>query len=210
MDSPTIIYEDEDVLALNKPAGLTVVELAEKYPQVTLAHRLDKETSGVILAAKNETALEYLRQLFRTGGIKKKYLALVYGHPPGGTIDLSIGRSRKDPRRRIAGKGATGKLREAVTEYRVLEELGKYSLLEVKPKTGRTHQIRVHFKALGYPIACDGLYAPGRACPPPLGRQALHAESVEFIDQTGKKRLFRAVLPPDFQEALDNIRRTGV
>ena len=214
---PTIIYEDEDVLAINKSAGIEVVGIAEwatkKYPKAKLAHRLDKDTTGVLLIAKNEKVYEYLKNLFQNHEIKKKYLALVYGKVKNGEgiIDLSIGRSHKDPRKRIAGKGATSKLREAVTEYRVLEKFGKYTLIEARPKTGRTHQIRVHFKALGYPIVADQLYAPAsmlkQSANLPIARQALHAASLELVLPPGIKKEFKAGLPSDFRLTLDELRK---
>ncbi len=208
------------------------------YPQFILAHRLDKDTTGVLLIAKTEKSYEFLKAQFQNREIKKKYLALIYGQPKNdsGTIDLPIGRSRKDPRKRIAGKGATGKLREAVTDWRVLERFsplplvpprrrGKtagefkvlsfgedlggvgFSLIEARPQTGRTHQIRVHFKAIGYPIVCDALYATGKVCPLPLTRQALHAASLELTLPSGTRAKLEAALPEDFETTLANLRQ---
>lgn len=226
---PKIIYEDGDVLVLNKPAGMDVVELGEwvreRCPTAVLAHRLDKDTSGVLLVAKNQAVYDYLKNLFQTHQVKKIYLALVYGAPKNndGIIELSIGRSRKDPRKRIAGKGATSKLRAAVTEYQVLENFENwstpsvdqklnFSLLEARPKTGRTHQIRVHFKALGYPIVADGLYAPqsmlAQSQDLPIKRQALHAASLEFTLPSGDQKRFEADIPADFAAALADLRRS--
>jgi 23S rRNA pseudouridine1911/1915/1917 synthase len=213
-----IIYEDTEVLALDKPAGLDVVALGEwlaaRYPGARLAHRLDKDTSGVILAAKSEKIYEtYLKPLFQNHEIKKTYLALVYGTPKNesGVIDLPIGRSRQDPRKRIAGKGATGKLREAVTEYEVKEKLGDYSLLEARPRSGRTHQIRAHLKALGYPIVADALYAPASMLEQskalPIKRQALHAASLELVLPSGQRIKLEAPLSPDFLALLAALRR---
>ncbi len=218
-----IIYEDEDILAVDKPAGVVVHRdqftpagevtiadwLLEKYPTAQLAHRLDKDTTGVLLIAKNQIVHDYFKKLFQTDGIKKRYLALVFGQPPGGIIDLPVGRSRRDPRRRIAGRGAVGKLREAVTEYSVLENLGDYSMVEAWPKTGRTHQIRVHFKAIGYPIVGDALYSPVHQLanlPFVLNRQALHATSVEFISPAGKVLKIESALPDDLAGVLKRLR----
>lgn len=211
MTEPKIIYEDPDLLALDKPAGVDVVMIAEwltkKYPGAQLAHRLDKDTTGVLLVAKNQSSLDYLKHLFQTRQIKKTYLALVYGlAPERGTIDRAIGRSRKDPRRRIAGRGASGKLREALTYYQRLENLGDYSWVEIKPQTGRTHQIRVHFKAINHPVVCDELYASGKTCPAPLARQALHASRVEFQASNGQVIKLEAPLPADLLATLDNLR----
>lgn len=225
MPEPKIIFEDDSLLALDKPAGLDVVALAVwlagKYPAARLAHRLDKETSGVILAAKDKVVGEQLKKLFQTGGIRKTYLALVYGRPKNeeGVINLPIGRSRQDPRKRIAGRGAVSKLREATTRYRVLERFeksstlgvdGNYTLLEVRPKTGRTHQIRVHLKALGYPVVADRLYAPesflARSADLPIKRQALHAVGLEFVAPNGQLLKLESLLPPDFAAALTKLR----
>jgi 23S rRNA pseudouridine1911/1915/1917 synthase len=250
MLDPKIIYEDDDLLAINKPAGFEVTAIADwlvkKYPTARLAHRLDKDTSGVLLMAKNEKVYEYLKNLFQTREIKKKYLALVYGAPHSAeasrgdwhTINLPIGRSRKDPRKRIAlpagrqgVKGVGNKWREAVTEYRVLEKFNcteveprYFTLLEVRPRTGRTHQIRVHFKALGYPIVADQLYAPAsrlkQSASLPIARQALHAASLELVlparhasqdavGPTGRRIKLEANLPTDFTAALAELRRTS-
>ncbi len=228
MPSLKVIFEDADLLVIDKPAGISihpdnfnkeptvvdwllvncpeVVGVGEQPERPGIVHRLDKDTSGVLLVAKNQKTFEFLKQLFQTGSIAKKYWTLVYGHPPGGVIDLPIGRSRKDPRRRLAGKGASGKLREAKTLYRVVEELGPYSLLEVSPKTGRTHQIRVHFKAIQTPVVCDALYTPGKVCPAPLARHALHAGNLEFVDWNGQKRSFTSPLPADLSQTLANLR----
>src|SRR3989344_2303309 len=223
MSEPTLIYEDQDILALNKLAGwrvqadqfhLTAPNILDwarvKYPEALLAHRLDKETSGVLLLAKNETSYEYLKKLFQTGGMKKKYLALVYGRvkTESGLIDWPIGRSRKDPRQRLAIDPARiqsrlrGKVRPARTEYQVLERFPNFTYLEARPWTGRTHQLRVHFKALGHPIVCDALYAPGCPCLPGLTRQALHAASLEFILPSGQPIKLEAEPPADFSQTL--------
>lgn len=213
MLEPAIIYEDKDVLVLDKPAGLDVVAVAawlqSKYPEAQLAHRLDKDTSGVLLVAKTEKVYEYLKNLFQTRQVQKKYLALVYGLVKNehGLIALPIGRSRKDPRKRLAGKGATSKLREALTEYVVKEKFSHHTLLEVSPKTGRTHQIRVHLKALGYPILGDQLYAPASllATSPQLPRQALHAASLTLKLPSGQTKEFNAALPEDFSTVLASL-----
>lgn len=224
MGEPKIIYEDNDVLAIDKPAGMDVVAVGEwatkKYPEAKLAHRLDKDTTGVLLIAKNEKVYEYLKQQFQERKVQKKYLALVYGKikDDEGVINLSIGRSRKDPRKRIAGKGATSKLREAVTEYKVLSRFAKasqdeigFTYLEAWPRTGRTHQIRVHFKALGYPLVADQLYTPAsmlaRSANLPIKRQALHAASLELILPSGVKKELKAELPEDFEATLANLRQ---
>jgi len=213
---PKIIYQDENLLALDKPAGVSVQELGDwlavAHPGCQLAHRLDKDTTGLILVAKNQPTRDYLKQLFQTGGIKKTYLALVYGKVKNdsGAIDWPIGRSRKDPRKRIAGKGATGKLREALTEYQVKEKFPSYTLLEARPRTGRTHQIRVHLKALGYPIVADQLYAPTsmleKSAALLIARQALHAARLEFVAPSGQSLKLESPLPSDFAATLAGLR----
>ncbi len=204
---PLVIYEDNDLLALDKPAGISVLELQSRLPQATLVHRLDRGTSGLILAAKHPAAREYLRELFRARRIEKTYLALVCGvvRRDEALIDLPIGRSAKDPRRRVASAKAFGRLRSARTHFRVLERFSGLTLLEVKPETGRTHQIRVHLKAFGYPIAGDELYgAPGVA--PGMRRLALHAARLVFPNRRGETTRLAAPLPEDFAHALALLR----
>jgi len=188
----------------------------ETYCEVKLehpyAHRLDRDTSGVLVFAKNEKAHDFLRKAFTDREVKKEYLAIVHGVPSErkGVIDFDIGRSRKDFRMRSAQPKAKGRLREAVTRYEVIgtaeEGSGKYTLLRVRPKTGRTHQIRVHCAAIQHPIVCDQLYAPQR--PPMLGfkRLALHALSITILHPSGKEMTFVAPLPPDFIAAEAQLR----
>lgn len=234
-DSISIIYKDDDLVVINKPAGIsvhgdgvsserTIVDwVLENFPECQgvgepmrlpngalvdrpgIVHRLDKDTSGVLVIARSQAAFEFLKNAFKDRTTQKVYQALVYGSPKEdeGVIDAPIGRSRKDPRLRIAHPGAVGKLREALTSYKVLDRFSGYSLLEVRPKTGRTHQIRVHLKLLGYPIVCDSLYAPGKECLPGLARQALHAASLELQKPDGVVMRFEADLPADFKAALD-------
>jgi len=224
-----IIYEDDDILAVNKPAGLLVHGthnlkheasladwLVKNYPSIKdvgedksrpgIVHRLDKDTSGVLLIAKNQKAFEYLKEQFQNRKIKKKYIALVEGKVKGkkGIVDMPIGKSKSDFRKKTAGGVMTGKIREAITEYKVLERFPGYTLVEVFPKTGRTHQIRVHFKALGHPLVCDKLYGlKTAACPFGLGRHFLHANSLEFSLPNGSRINLEADLPDDLQNALD-------
>ena len=230
-----ILYEDKDILAIDKPSGVlvhpapeqvryeagpdkkTIVDIfKKKYPKVEIVHRLDKETSGVMLLAKNVKAHEFLKKQFMDRTIKKTYYAIVNGWVKNdhATINKPIGRSPNDFRRRLAGRGARGELREAITEYRVLKRftvsvfsflgvsqageprgsaprargdsdpkkkmLERFSYLEIHPKTGRTHQIRVHMKFINHPIVCDSLYNPSGPCLKGLNRLALHARSIEF------------------------------
>ena len=197
-----VLFEDANILAIDKSSGIlthsdqrskekTVFDLfLRKYPKLELVHRLDKETSGVMLLAKNQKAHEFLKQQFINREVKKTYHAIVSGfvNPPAGgdhgIINKPIGRSPKDFRRRLSGRGARGEMREAITEYKVLKRFikggEKFTYLEIKPKTGRTHQIRVHMKYINHPVVCDSLYNPKGSCPKNLSRLALHALSIEF------------------------------
>ena len=231
-----VIYEDKNFLVLNKPAGVVVhpaknhdentlvQEVVKKFPEIRgvgddptrpgIAHRLDKDTSGILVVARNQETFDYLKSIFQKREIKKTYLVLVAGviKNDKGVIDLPIGRSRKDSRRRIAGKGASGKLREAVTEYKVVKRFSDFTFLEARPLTGRTHQIRAHFAAISRPVACDKIYGgknlrhpPFMAeadCPAGLVRQFLHAWKLEFVSSSGARMSFEADLPKDLGEVL--------
>jgi len=232
-----IIYEDKNLVAVNKPAGLIVhsdgrtIEpslsdwVVEKYPETEnvgepiklsngeeikkhgIVHRLDRDTSGVIVIAKNQESFLHLKQQFQDRTTEKTYRAIVYGKvkEKEGVIDIPIGKSKKDFRQWSASPKARGKLREAVTKYKVLSQTSEFSYVEVYPKTGRTHQIRVHFKALGYPLICDGLYAPKRECLPELGRLGLHAWQLTLKGQGGEILTLEAPLPEDLQGALATL-----
>lgn len=219
-----IIYEDAHVLAVNKPAGIVVHPDAHhaggtlldavrlKYPSAALLHRLDKDTSGVLLVAKDEhdTAFPYFKSLFHDHHIEKHYTALVNGvvSKDTGVINLPIGRSTKDPRKR-ATMGKKGKSRPAMTEFTVRERFENtgMTLLDVVPKTGRTHQIRSHLTSIGHPVACDALYGGKRyACPPGSDRQLLHASSLGFTAPEGESVHISAPLPDDFARVLKGLR----
>ncbi len=236
---PQIIFEDESLLVLNKPAGMVVnrsettkgketvqdwikekiafrklkertvnPHLKDFYGRLGIVHRLDKETSGLLLVAKTFKVFKDLQAQFKKRKVKKKYLALVHGQvqPQEGVIEVSISRSPFD--RKKFGVFLKGK--PSKTKYKVLDSfqspLGKFSLLELIPKTGRTHQIRVHLKFLGYPIVADERYAGRKRsrkdrlyCP----RHFLHASYLSFIHpQSGKKMEFRLQLPSDLQVAM--------
>ncbi len=232
-----IIYEDDNVLAVNKPAGLVVhsdgrtVEptlsdwVLKNYPDTKdvgesivlsdgseikkhgIVHRLDRETSGVMLVAKNQETFLFLKRQFQDRKIRKVYRAIAYGtfREERGTLDKAIGKSRGDFRRYATGKDARGTLREAVTEYKVLHNAEGFSYIEVYPKTGRTHQIRVHMRSIGHPVLCDRLYAPRKECALGMGRVALHALSVGFTLRGGNRLRLEAPLPDDFKYALGQI-----
>jgi len=232
-----IIYEDEDVLALNKPAGLvvhsdgkakepTLVDwVIKNYPEIKgvgepmelsdgatidrpgIVHRLDRETSGVILVAKNQETFLFLKRQFQDREIRKVYRAIVHGvfKEERGTIDKSIGRSKKDFRRWSTGSDVRGTAREAVTEYKVLCGSKEYSYIEIYPKTGRTHQIRVHMKAIQRPIVCDRLYSPKNECSVGMERVALHSLSINFSLRGGVNIKAESPIPEDFNTALGQI-----
>lgn len=212
-----ILYEDADIVAVAKPAGLITHSdgrtkeataedwFKEKYPENSggYVHRLDRDTSGVLVFAKNAVAYEFLRKAFHDREVKKTYLAFVYGVPKAknGIIDFDIGRSRKDFRLRSAQPKAKGRLRDALTNYEVLGETEGYSLMKMTPETGRTHQIRVHLKAIHHPIICDPLYAPNRE--PALGitRLGLHAYTLDIPLPSGGRMAITAPLPDDLAPA---------
>jgi len=217
-----IIYEDGDLMVIDKPAGLAV-HPAPGHPEHTLVnavlhhlpalsqdedslrpgivHRLDKDTSGLIVVAKNRAAQANLSEQFKSRTVAKHYTVLVKGKltPESGVIEANIGR---DPKRRqrmaVVDKG-----RAARTEYRVIKYIGGYSLLEIKPETGRTHQIRVHLAAIGYPVVGDATYGTPS---PHLARQFLHAGRIRFkLPSTGEWVEFKSPLPEDLTKALQEI-----
>ncbi|MFA5967506.1 MAG: RluA family pseudouridine synthase [Patescibacteria group bacterium] len=207
-----IIYQDKDLVVVNKPAGL-VVHPAGKHLTGTLAnalkhrfdtfylvHRLDKDTSGVLLVALNQVTKNWLTKLFEKRQIKKTYLALLTGKitPQEAYLDLPIKRGQSGRFEALAGG------RAAKSHYRVKEYLPGFSLVEVFPETGRTHQIRVHFQALRHPVAGDTMYGRGERG---LNRQFLHAHKIEFNDSHGQLRSYTAPLPKDLSNFLKNLSR---
>lgn len=233
-----ILYEDTNILAIDKPSGISVHAdgrskektitdwVLKNYPKIKnvgesmfietekikreikrpgIVHRLDRETSGVLLLAKNQKAHEFLKKQFMNREVKKTYVAIVSGWVKNnhGFIDKPIGRSPSDFRRHLAGRGARGELREAITEYKILKRFidkkEKFSYLEVKPKTGRTHQIRVHMKFLNHPVIGDVLYNPDG---PKAKRMMLHAHSIEFKNLKGKTIKIESPLPAEFKKVL--------
>lgn len=233
---PTVLYEDKDVIAINKPAGLVVhgdgktkepnlVDwLLLKYPEIKsvgepgrdshgneilrsgIVHRLDRETSGVMLVAKTQESFENLKKQFQEHKIQKKYEAFVYGQiKVDGVVDRPIGRSASDFRKWSAQRGARGEMREAITEYKVISANKDYSLVELLPKTGRTHQIRVHMKAISHPLVSDSLYAPNHDNALGFDRVALHSREVTFMGLDGKSHTVEAPYPEDFEKALKSL-----
>ena len=231
-----ILYQSTDILAINKPAGLVVHAdgrtteptladwVLEHFPEakdvgepITLTsggtihrpgivHRLDRDTSGVMLIALTEKGFDLLKGQFQDREIKKKYHAFVYGivKEDEEVIDRPITRSRKDFRLWSAQRGGRGEARDAVTDYKVLNrnEDHDVTFIEASPHTGRTHQIRVHFKAINHPVVADPLYAPKRK--PILGfkRLALHAKQITFMTLDREEVTVEAPYPDDFKVAL--------
>jgi len=254
-----ILYEDEYILALDKPSGLlvhadgrskepTLVDwINENYPDLKgvgeeqtlqsgekvrrpgIVHRLDKETSGVIIVAKTKEAHQFFKEQFKSRNVEKIYNAVVWGNfnpsislragEISGVINKPIGKSAGDFRRWSAEHGAKGEMREAVTEYKVLaqrsfSEVGlaqgeasenKLAYLEIRPKTGRTHQIRVHLKSISHPVVCDKLYAPNKICDEKeclgFNRMALHALSIKLELPNHTHIKIESPLPPEFERA---------
>jgi 23S rRNA pseudouridine1911/1915/1917 synthase len=217
-----IVYEDKDLLVIDKPAGLavhpapghsshTLVNAVLNYlpgltqdddsPRPGIVHRLDKDTSGLIVVAKNRPAHENLADQFKSRSVSKSYLVLVKGklEPESGIIESFIGR---DPRHRqrmaVVSRG-----REARTRYRVVKYHGKYTQLEISPETGRTHQIRVHMAAIGFPVVGDAVYGVSS---PHLSRQFLHASRIGFrLPSSGEYVEFESPLPEDLEETLREL-----
>ena len=234
----TVLYEDASIIVVDKPAGM-VVHPAYGNPSGTLVnalvhhckdlggingvlrpgivHRLDKDTSGVMVVAKNDEAYHHLIRQFKNRAVEKVYVALAYGNvrQEEGTIDSAIGRHPSE-RKRMSTR--TRKGRPAVTQWKVIERFHGFTFLEIHPQTGRTHQIRVHLSSVGHPLLGDPVYGrkgrPGtlrdpvlRGCVERMGRQALHAQRLGFIHpRTGERVEFTSPLPVDMREVLEWLR----
>lgn len=232
-----ILYGDRDVMVINKPAGLVVhagqaqeaqsvvawavdrdaemAKVGDDPSRPGIVHRLDKDTSGVLILAKNQKAFEHLKEQFARRRAHKEYLALVFGVPgeSKGRINRALLRSKRNPLRRTidpAGK-------EAITEWRLEEKFGpaaglgsrneQYALLRVYPLTGRMHQIRVHLHFLGFPIVGDAVYTFKRQRQPQgVVRHMLHAEKLTLTLPSGKRATFTAPLPADFTRVIESLR----
>ena len=209
---PEVIHEDNDIIVVNKPAGILVHPVKDEkntlidyFPKTKLVHRLDKDTSGLLLLAKNEKTYNWLKSQFKNRKIKKKYLALVIGKlkDKKGIITKTISKSRKRGGRQTIAP--IGKKREAITRYKILKEFPNYTLLEVVPETGRTHQIRVHLASIGHPITGDEKYKFKRQRTlEGLKRQFLHASFLQFR-MPNKIMKFELKLPNDLKLILENL-----
>ena len=254
-----ILYEDKNLMVLDKPAGISVhadgksskektvadfilayneklkkvgepmeVEYKGKMvkiPRPGIVHRLDKETSGVLVVAKNQKTFQILKEQFQEHKIQKVYQAFVYGYVSDpkaslltgkrGIINVPVGRSPKDIRMWTAGRGAKEPLRDAVTEYIVLDRFvdsekdgdekkqeHQYSYMELYPKTGRTHQIRVHMRYINHPIVSDPLYRGEKEKSLGMKRLALHAKSITFKLPNGEMKTVESPLPTDFKKVI--------
>ncbi len=281
MKSPKIdiLYEDKDVVVINKPTGISVHKdgknmdeytiadwFAEEYPKSKkvgeplmidrtggkrepiarpgIVHRLDKETTGALILAKNQNAFDIIKEQFQEHSIEKTYRAFVYGNVKDpkaslasgglGIINASIGRSPNDVRMWTCGRGAREPLRTAITKYKVLARFNsvdedtvialkekhrvlkdstrydfaksQFSYLELYPKTGRTHQLRVHLRYLNHPIVSDSMYAGTKEKMLGMKRLALHAYSISFVLPSGKPIVIGAPLPKDFQKVVKDYK----
>ncbi len=235
MKLPLIVFEDENIIALNKPSGLLTIPdreqsekslkdmLIEKYGSIFTVHRLDKDTSGLVLFAKNEAAHKYLSKLFEERKVQKFYCGVVMGQPEqnSGSIEAPIA---EHP----VHKGSMyvhRKGKPSHTGYEVLEGNKHFSLLRFQLHTGRTHQIRVHAKEIGHPLACDPLYGDGKpvllssvkkkyklskaqeAEQPLIGRLALHAEQLVFENEAGKTIKLEAPAPKEFRALMQQLKK---
>ena len=257
INTPELIYADDDIIVVDKPAGMPVHEakhstdrtltdwLLERFPEIEsvgdvpaaeakaihlyrpgIVHRLDKLTSGVMVVARNQESFLRLKELFQSRAVVKVYLALACGHlkEQRGTITGALGRLASSPTK-MGAVGARGGIRmpkEAVTEYAILErfdciytersrsahrkQFSAATLLEVRPRTGRMHQIRVHLASIGHPVAGDVVYGGRGVCFRELGRQFLHAATLSFAFREGQMLSFSAELPKELAELLQKIR----
>ena len=255
-----ILYEDKNVLVIDKPAGVAVHPdvhtkknektvsdwILENYPKLKnvgepmeieyknenikilrpgIVHRLDRETSGVLIVAKNQKTFLFLKNQFQNHKVKKVYQAFVYGYVPEpkaslltgkrGIINSPIGRSPNDIRAYTAGRGAKDPIRDAETQYIVLDRFSdtknkdkksdpshQFSYVEVYPKTGRTHQIRVHMRYINHPVVSDPLYRGARELALGMERLALHAKAITFTLPSGEPKTVESPLPTDFKEVI--------
>lgn len=233
--SELIVYENDDFVALNKPSGLLSIPdregkdvslkilLKEKYGNIFTVHRLDKDTSGIIVFAKNESAHKYLSIQFEGRQTKKIYQGLVIGSltEKKGSMDAAIAEHPAKNGTMIVHRNG----KESLTDYEVLEDFGIYSHLQFQIHTGRTHQIRVHMKDIGHPVVCDNLYGDGKPIlvsslkskfklaknveeeRPILNRLALHSWLLSFKDVNGKVIELEAQLPKDMRATLQQLAK---
>ncbi len=235
MSNLPTLFESDDFVVLDKPSGLLSIpdregkepslksRLREKYGNIFTVHRLDRETSGVIIFAKNEATHKYLSKIFEERSVEKIYQGVVIGTPPQakGTIDAPIMEHPTKPGLMVINRRG----KTALTDYEVIETIGGYSLLQFNIRTGRTHQIRIHMQSIGNPIGCDDLYGDGKPVflsafkrsfklskseeseRPLLSRLALHSQSLRYTDANGTQHHFEAPLPKDLRALLQQLRK---
>jgi 23S rRNA pseudouridine955/2504/2580 synthase/23S rRNA pseudouridine1911/1915/1917 synthase len=241
----SVIFENDDFLAINKEAGMLTIPdrhdetqlslykiLNHQYGKIFIVHRLDRDTSGLILFAKNETTHKYLSQLFEQRNIEKKYLGIVRGSMPekNGSINEPIAEHPVKKGVMVAFPSSGGvrggkKGKPSLTNYEVLEDYGIYSLVQFEIQSGRTHQIRVHTKSIGHPIICDEIYGDGKPVllssfkkkyklshneleeRPLINRLALHSASLRFTDMRGEQFFLEAPLLKDMKALLQQLKK---
>ncbi|MGB3988223.1 MAG: RluA family pseudouridine synthase [Minisyncoccales bacterium] len=230
-----IIYQDDDLIVVNKPSGISVfaeekghdktlidflidffpeLKSAGEAPRYGIIHRLDKDTSGVLLVGKNNSSIAYFQDKFAKGDLVKEYIALCNGlfDKEKDKIETLMARSPKDRRKQksypLYDLRVKGRARSAVTEYEVLKKIQNYTLIRVVPLTGRKHQIRSHMAYIHHPIVGDKLYGfKGQIIPKGLNRQFLHARGLT-VEMPGKRiKSFRSPLPNDLKKILDNLKK---
>ena len=230
-----IVFENDDFVAINKPAGLLTIPdrtqserslkdiLIDMYGSIFTVHRLDKDTSGLVIFAKNETAHKYFSNLFEERKIEKYYLGIVHGRPTNlsGTIEAPI--AEHGTQKGLMTVHRNGK--PSSTSYEVIDANPHYSLVSFQLHTGRTHQIRVHAKNIGHPLACDDLYGDGKPIllssikkkfklsrhdeeeRPMIGRLALHSYKLIFDDTSGKRMELIAEMPKEFRALMQQLKK---
>lgn len=234
--SELIIFENDDFIALNKPSGLLSIPdregkevslknmLQEKYERIMTVHRLDKDTSGLIVFAKNEATHRHLSIQFEERKTKKIYVGLVLGSPAEKKGSINLPLAENMVQRGVMIVNRRGK--ESLTDYEVQDDFGIYSWMQFEIHTGRTHQIRVHMKEIGHPLVCDALYGDGKPVllsslkkkkfklakdvleeRPLMARLALHAFQLSFITTTGEKIELTAELPKDLKATLQQLTK---
>jgi len=233
-----ILLENDTFIAINKPAGMLSIPdregkepslkaaLREKYGNIFTVHRLDRDTSGVIIFAKDEATHKFLSEAFEHRDVEKLYQGLVQGSlaQPSGSIDFPIMEHPAKAGTMVVNRNGKASL----TDYEVLEDLGLYSLVQFRIHTGRTHQIRVHMQALGHPIVCDELYGDARPVllssfkrnfklskdqeqeRPILSRLALHSQLLHFQDAAGEYHTIEAPLPKDMRALMQQLKKWSI
>ncbi len=224
----SVLHEDDSIIVIDKPAGLTVHPVRPQHGGTLvnallaytdrlsdmggplrrgIVHRLDRDTSGVMVVARTNSAHADLAGQFKKRQVTKEYTAIVEGNPQldADEVCMSVGRHARHPKKMAVTK--TGK--EARTEYEVIERFSRHALVLVRPRTGRTHQIRLMFSELGHPVACDSTYGAKKVLLPVLQRQALHSSRLGFVHpNTGRPVSFEAELPADMREAVMFLRES--